>query len=112
MLLVGITYGIRPYRHSPMGWADPFVIGMMAGGVALLATFVAVELRMPAPMFNLRLFRIRAFTAGNLAGLLSAVGRGGLQFLLIMWLQGIWLPLHGYTFSQTPCGPGRNSSPG
>lgn len=64
--------------------------------------FAAVELRVPAPMFNMRLFRIRAFTAGNLAGLLSAVGRGGLQFLLIMWLQGIWLPLHGYSFSQTP----------
>ncbi len=102
MLLVGVTYGIRPYGHSPMGWADPFVIAMIAGGVALLAAFAAIELRVPAPMFNVHLFRIRAFTAGNLAGLLSAVGRGGLQFLLIMWLQGMWLPLHGYSFAQTP----------
>ncbi len=102
MLLVGITYGIRPYGHSTMGWTDPFVLWMMAGGIALLAVFAAVERRVRAPMFNLQLFKIRAFTAGNVAGLLGAIGRGGLQFLLIMWLQGIWLPLHGYTFAQTP----------
>src|SRR5450755_2041757 len=53
-------------------------------------------------MFQLGLFRIRAFTAGNIAGLLGALGRGGLQFMLIIWLQGIWLPQHGYSFSQTP----------
>jgi MFS family permease len=53
-------------------------------------------------MFRLGLFRIRAFTAGNIATLLASLGRGGLMFMLIMWLQGIWLPLHGYSFSQTP----------
>ena len=102
MLLVGITYGIRPYGGSTMGWGDPFVIWMMAGGLALLALFAAIELRVKAPMFNLHLFGIRAFTAGNLAGLLSSIGRGGLQFMMIMWLQGIWLPLHGYSFERTP----------
>ena len=30
------------------------------------------------------------------------MARGGLQFILIIWLQGIWLPLHGYAFDQTP----------
>ena len=50
-------------------------------------------------MFHLDLFRIRAFTAGNLAALLAAMGRGGLQFILIIWLQGIWLPEHGYAFA-------------
>lgn len=101
-LLVGITYGIRPYGGSPMGWSNPFVIGMISAGIILLAAFVYIEKHVPAPMFNLSLFRIRAFTAGNIAGLLAAVGRGGLQFMLIMWLQGIWLPLHGYSFAQTP----------
>src|SRR6201985_2749632 len=53
-------------------------------------------------MFQLSLFRIRAFTAGNLANLAAAIARGGLQFMLIIWLQGIWLPLHGYAFEVTP----------
>ncbi len=102
MTLIGITYGIRPYGGSPMGWSNPFVIGMVVGGLAALVLFVFVESRVKDPMFNLQLFRIRAFTAGNIAGLLAAVGRGGLQFMLIMWLQGIWLPLHGYAFTNTP----------
>ena len=102
LLLVGITYGIAPYGASPMGWGNPLVIAAIAAGVVLLVAFVAIERRVQAPMFNLELFSIRAFSAGNLAGLLSAIGLGGLQFLLIMWLQGIWLPLHGYSFEQTP----------
>jgi len=53
-------------------------------------------------MFHLALFRIRAFSGAGLASLLSSMGRGGLQFMLILWLQGIWLPLHGYSFEQTP----------
>jgi MFS family permease len=102
MLLTGVTYGIKPYGTSAMGWSDPFVLVMMAAGIVALATFVVVELRVAEPMFNLRLLRIRAFAAGNLAALLSAVASGGLQLMLIMWLQGIWLPLHGYDFEQTP----------
>lgn len=102
MLLIGITYGIQPYGHSAMGWGNPFVLGMIFGGLAVLIIFIMIELKTKEPMFNLGLFRIRAFVAGNVAGLLSAIGRGGLQFLLIMWLQGIWLPLHGYAFNVTP----------
>jgi len=101
-VMVGITYGIQPYGGHTMGWTSPFVVGCLAGGVALLCAFVWVELRVPDPMFRLELFRIRAFTAGNLASLLAAVGRGGLQFILIIWLQGIWLPEHGYDFASTP----------
>jgi MFS family permease len=85
-----------------MGWTSPFVDISLAAGIALLVLFVWIEHRVPEPMFRLELFRIRAFTAGNLAGLLAAIGRGGLQFILIIWLQGIWLPEHGYDFSQTP----------
>jgi len=102
MLLIGITYGIKPYGNSTMGWMSPFVLSMIIGGLAMLVIFVLIERRIAQPMFNLKLFKIRAFTAGNLAGLLSAVGRGGLQFMLIIWLQGIWLPLHGYSFTVTP----------
>jgi MFS family permease len=101
-VLVGITYALQPYGNSSMGWRNPLVLGLLIGGVAMLAAFVAAELRTPQPMFDLRLFRIRAFVAGNIASLLSAIGRGGLMFMLIIWLQGIWLPLHGYSFEDTP----------
>jgi MFS family permease len=101
-LLLGVTYGIEPYGNSPMGWSNPLVIGAIALGVVLLALFVWIESHVEDPMFQLRLFRIRAFTAGNISGFLSALGRGGLQFMLIIWLQGIWLPLHGYSFTDTP----------
>jgi MFS family permease len=101
-LLVGITYGIQPYGGHSMGWTNPVVLGEMVGGAALLVVFVVIETRIAEPMFRLGLFRIRAFTAGNAAGLLVAIARGGIQFMLIIWLQGIWLPLHGYSYSQTP----------
>jgi MFS family permease len=101
-LLVGITYGIQPYNGAAMGWGNPMVIGALSAGVLLLALFAFVESRVAEPMFRLRLFRVPAFTAGNVAALLSAMGRGGLMFMLIIWLQGIWLPLHGYSFESTP----------
>jgi MFS family permease len=101
-VMIGITYGIQPYGGHTMGWTSPFVLSTLLGGLVLLAVFCVIETRVAEPMFHLELFRIRAFTAGNLAALLSAMGRGGLQFILIIWLQGIWLPEHGYAFSQTP----------
>jgi len=101
-LLVGITYGIQPYGGQSMGWTNPVVLGELIGGVALLVVFAVIETRVAEPMFRLGLFRIRAFTAGNIAGLLVSIARGGIQFMLIIWLQGIWLPLHGYDYSQTP----------
>ena len=101
-VMVGITYGIQPYGGHTMGWTSPLVLATLIGGVALLVAFSLIELRTEEPMFHLELFRIRAFAAGNLAALLAAIGRGGLQFILIIWLQGIWLPEHGYNFAQTP----------
>jgi MFS family permease len=101
-VMIGITYGIQPYHGHTMGWTSPFVLAMLLGGVALLVVFWLVEVRVGEPMFHLELFRIRAFAAGNFAALLAAMGRGGLQFILIIWLQGIWLPEHGYNFAQTP----------
>jgi MFS family permease len=101
-LLIGITYGIQPYGGQAMGWTNPFVIGMIVGGGLLLGLFVWIERRVAQPLFDLDLFGIRAFGAGNLAGFLSALGRGGLSFVLVIWLQGIWLPLHGYDYADTP----------
>jgi MFS family permease len=101
-LLIGITNGIQPYRGHTMGWTNPSVIALLTVGIGLLAAFAVIELRIEEPMFQLGLFRIREFTAGNAAGLAVSVARGGLQFVLIIWLQGIWLPLHGYDFSDTP----------
>ena len=101
-LLTAITYGIQPYGSSSTGWTNPWVIGGIVGGILLLIVFTLIELRVKAPMFNMRLFKIRAFAMANLAGLLASVGRGGLQFMLIIWLQGIWLPLHGFDYAQTP----------
>jgi len=101
-VLVGITYGIQPYGGHTMGWTSPFVLTAIIGGLVMLGVFCFVETRVEQPMFRLPLLRIRAFTAGNLASLLSGLGRGGLMFVLIIWLQGIYLPRHGYSFSQTP----------
>jgi MFS family permease len=101
-LLTGITYGIQPYGGSSTGWLNPWVLGSIIGGLVLLGVFVAIELKSKAPMFQLRLFRIRSFSSAIIAGLLAAIGRGGLQFMLIIWLQGIWLPLHGYSYEETP----------
>ncbi len=102
LVMIGITYGIRPYGSDPMGWHSPFVLGSLGVGLALLAAFVVIELRVEHPMFELSLFRIRAYSAGTLATFLSSVSRGGLMFMLIIWLQGIWLPRHGYDFASTP----------
>jgi MFS family permease len=101
-LLTGITYGIQPYGGHSMGWTSPVVLTGLIGGVALLVLFCFIETRVPSPMFDLRLMRIRAFAAGVTATLLASIARGGLQFMLIIWLQGIWLPLHGYAFKDTP----------
>jgi MFS family permease len=102
LLLVAITYGIQPYGGSPTGWTSPWVLGGLVIGIVLLIAFCFYETKIPAPMFDMRLFRIRAFAAGNLASLLGAIARGGLQFMLVIWLAGIWLPLHGYNFIDTP----------
>ncbi len=101
-LLAGITYGIQPYGGHLMGWTNPWVLAALIGGTVLLAVFAVVETRVEHPMFHIDLFRIRAFAAGNIASLLAGLGRGGLMFVLIIWLQGIWLPQRGYSFESTP----------
>lgn len=101
-VLVGITYGIQPHGTSQTGWTSPLVLTCLIGGALVLTAFAVIEHRVPNPLFDLDLFRLRSFTWGNVANFASALGRGGLQFILIIWLQGIWLPLHGYSYEETP----------
>jgi MFS family permease len=102
LLMTAVTYGIRPAGGHAVGWGSAKVLSLVAGAVACLVAFVIIESRSEHPMFRLPLFRIRAFTFGTLSTFLSSVARGGLMFMLIIWLQGIWLPQHGYDFTETP----------
>ncbi|MEP9413051.1 MFS transporter [Gordonia sp. VNQ95] len=101
-ILIAITIGLQPYDGHTMGWGNPVVIGLLVTGLLLLIAFVGIERGVAEPMIELSLFRIRAFTAGNLAALCASLAQGGLQFVLIIWLQGIWLPLRGYDYADTP----------
>src|SRR5205823_4040402 len=111
VLLVGLTYGIEPYGGHSTGWTNPFVLGCLTTGLLLLAAFVWIETRVADPLFHLDLFKIRMFAAGNLSNFLASLARGGLQFMLIIWLQGIWLPLHGYSYTDTPLWAGIYTMP-
>ena len=102
VLLVGLTYGLMPWGGAAMGWSNPLVVASVVVGCALLVVFWRVEVRAHDPMFRLDLLRIRVFAAGNLAGWVGAIARGGQQILIIIWMQGVWLPLHGYAFEDTP----------
>jgi MFS family permease len=102
LIMIGITYGIRPHAGHTMGWTSPFVLTCIGAGITMLVAFTIIEARVSYPMFRLPLFKIRPFTFGVLSSFLSAIARGGLMFMLIIWLQGIWLPQHGYSFSETP----------
>ena len=102
LVMVGITYGIEPYGHHPMGWTNPVVLAEIGAGLGFLGLFCWIEFHTDEPMFRLQLFKIRSFTAGVLASFLGALGRGGLMLMLIIWLQGVWLPRHGYAFDVTP----------
>jgi MFS family permease len=101
-LLAAITYGIQPYGGHTTGWTSPMVLTGLIGGAAVLVIFCIAETKIAEPMFQMSLFKIRAFAAGNAASLMSSMARGGLQFMLVIWLAGIWLPLHGYDYTVTP----------
>ncbi len=102
LISLGFTYTLEPYGNSQMGWGSPYVIASFIVGIIFLIAFVFIERRVKGPLFNLSLFRIRPFAYGNLSLLLSSLGRGAVMFLVIIWLQGIYLPLHGFSYTQTP----------
>ncbi len=102
LISLGFTYSLIPYGNSSMGWGNPLVIGMFIVGVIFIALFVYVERKVEHPLFNLNLFKVRAFAYGNIAGFLNSLGRGAVMFLVVIWLQGIFLPLHGFSYEQTP----------
>ncbi len=102
LILVGVNDGIQPYHDQLMAWGSPQVLAELGIGIVFLIFFFFIETRTSVPMIDLRLFRIRPFSAGISANFMTSVARGGLQFMLIVWLQGIWLPLHGYSFESTP----------
>jgi len=102
LLLVGVTYGLMPYKTDPMGWGNPWVILSMIAGAIFMIVFPIIESRVKSPMFSLSLFKIKSFTYANSAAFLNALGRGGMMFMLILLLQGIWLPLNGYSYASTP----------
>lgn len=110
-VMVGLTYSITPYGSHPMGWQSPFVLISLIGGIVLLMAFVVVETKVLDPMFHMGLFKIRAFAIGNFTNLLGSIARGGLSFMMIIWLQGIWLPLHGVSFAHTPLQAGIDTLP-
>lgn len=110
-IMLGLTYGMMPYGNHPMGWSNPWVLSGLIGGFACLLLFVWVESVVEQPLFHLGLFKIRAFALGNLSSLFAALARGGLQFMLIIWLQGIWLPIHGVSYANTPLQAGIDTLP-
>ena len=110
-LMFGLTEALTPYGNQPMGWSNPIVVLVLGAGVILLAAFVVVETRVRYPLFDLQLFRIRDFLFGNIAAFLFSLARGGLQFMFIIWLQGIWLPLHGVRYADTPLQAGIDTMP-
>lgn len=102
LVLLGMTYGLVPYGSSPMGWSSPWVVASLATGAALLLAFPFIETKVEQPLFRLDLFKNRMFASANIATFLSALSRGGVMIMLVLLLQGIWLPLHGYSYDSAP----------
>jgi EmrB/QacA subfamily drug resistance transporter len=102
LILIGMTYGLLPYGSSAMGWSSPFVVASLVIGAGLLVAFPFIERHVAEPLFRLELFKVRAFGIGNIASFLSSMARGGVMIILVVLLQGIWLPLHGYSYASTP----------
>lgn len=109
--MFGLTEALTPHGNQTMGWLNPVIVLVLAAGVILLIAFAFIETRARYPLFDLALFRIRGFLFGNIAAFLFSLARGGLQFMFIIWLQGIWLPLHGVAYADTPLHAGIDTMP-
>ena len=83
--LLGVVFGI--VRGQALGWTSAPIVASLTVGVLLLAAFVAWELRSPAPMLPMRLFKSRAFAATNGVSLAMFFGAFGSIFLLAQFFQ-------------------------
>ena len=112
LVMVGITYGIEPYGGHPMGWTNPRRPGRARRRRRLPDRCSASSRCTPTSRCSgCSSSRSAPSSAGVFASFLGALGRGGLMFMLIIWLQGIWLPRHGYTFAVTPLWAGHLHDP-
>jgi EmrB/QacA subfamily drug resistance transporter len=102
LISLGFTYALEPYGGSQLGWYNPWVISAFIFGLLFIIFFLFIEKRADNPLFNLSLFKIRPFAFGNLSLLFNSLARGAVSFLVTIWLQGIYLPLHGYSYTETP----------
>jgi EmrB/QacA subfamily drug resistance transporter len=85
--LFGIVWGL--VRGNAQGWTSPEIAVALAGGAALVAAFVAWELRSDHPMLPIRFFRNAAFTLANTASLFMYFGMFGSIFLLAQFFQTV-----------------------
>ena len=97
ILLIGITYALLPYGNGPDGMGQP--VGSCRDRYRHHPPDRIPDHRKQGrgPDVPAEPFKIRVFSLANTAGFLSALARGGMMFILILMLQGIWLPLHGYS---------------
>jgi EmrB/QacA subfamily drug resistance transporter len=85
--LVGIVWGL--VRANEVGWTSAQIIGAFVAGGALLAGFVAWELRTERPMLPMRFFRNRTFALANVASLLMFFGMFGSIFFIAQFFQTV-----------------------
>ncbi|MEJ2777393.1 MFS transporter [Stygiolobus sp. RP850M] len=102
LLLISVTYGLLPYGNQQLGWGNPFVITGLTISFLAIGIFVLVESKVKNPMFDLSLFKVRDFSVANFTNFIASMARQGILLMMLVLLQGIWLPLHGVPYSQTP----------
>jgi len=104
-LLTGIIYSLLPYGGHPTGWTNPWVLLGVFGGIAILGLFVYIETKAPSRCSASACSASGRSPQATLPVLLGALGRGGLQFMLIIWLQGSGSPSTVTASARPRCGP-------
>ena len=85
--LMVLVYAIT--RTSAHGWSDAVTLGLLATAAALIAAFVGIEARSPAPLLPLRIFRLRTLSAANVAMLMVGATAFSQFFLITLYLQEV-----------------------